>query len=168
MTRAIVVLAALLVAGPLTAQQRTDPLDLRAGDRVRFGAPFPGDARVGARVVTTGPVYLGFSVDGSPDIVYNRAYVTIDTIDVQVRPPMVAAARSGATLGLFLGTATGIISGTFLASVVGLDTGPSVMLFGGAGSLVGSLTGAATGALLKPGRWYRLVFDHPRETLAVD
>jgi hypothetical protein len=160
MKRLFLFMAALLCASPLAAQHAAETLYLKPGERIRFNAPFPHDARVRAKVVTSGPMYLGFSVDGNSDIVYVREFATIDTLDVRRRPPGRDAARSGATMGLFLGTAAGLIGGTFLAPVISMETGTSVALFGSVGSLTGSLAGALTGATIKPRRWYRYVFTN--------
>jgi hypothetical protein len=158
MKRPFLLLSALLCAAPLSAQRAAEPLFLEPGERIRFNAPFPHDARVGARVVTSGPVYLGFSMDGDPSIVYVREFATIDTLEVRRRPARADAARSGALMGVFVGTAAGVISGTLIAPAISMETGTSVALFGSVGSLAGSLAGALTGAAIKPRRWYRFVF----------
>jgi len=156
MYRTLAVLVALLAVAPVSAQS-AQSLPLEPGDRIRFSAPFPGDPMVGARVVSTGPIYLGFAVDGRPGIVYTREFSSIDMIDVRRRPPGRESMRAGALMGLYIGAAAGLIGGTFLAPSLSMETGSAALLLGGAGILVGSLAGAATGAALKPSRWYRFV-----------
>ncbi|MEX2583934.1 MAG: hypothetical protein WD766_11700 [Gemmatimonadota bacterium] len=154
--RLSLVLLALVLLAPSLAAQETNPFALEPGDRIRLRAPLPHDPRVPARVITVGPVYFGYSVDGREDLVYTRAFETVDTIDVRLSSRRYSA-RSGALWGAYLGAAAGAITGPFVAPSLKLDTGPATALFSGSGSLVGALAGAALGAVLAPSRWYRYV-----------
>lgn len=155
----LLALAFLLLPVSASAQVAYNPFNLEPGDRVRFTGLLPGDnGRVHARVISVSPDFFGFTPSNQPNIVMNREYGTLNSIDVRYRSRR-ESARGGALWGAYLGVAAGLIGGPFLANDLDVGTGQAVGLVGGAGALVGSLAGSIAGALIAPGRWTRYVFQ---------
>ncbi len=157
----VLILAALVacpqVQGPeFPEMPEVSGLGLEPGDRIRLHGPFEQDPLVSARVVSTGPIYLGFSLDGRPDLVFTRAFATIDTLDVRHRSRWYSA-QEGATWGLFLVTAAGMIAGPLLAPGRAMETSTAIVAYGAGGAILGIVSGAAAGAVIAPIRWYRYV-----------
>jgi hypothetical protein len=154
----LLTLALLLVASPLACQV-ADSLRLRPGDLIRLAGPLPSDEGwVGGRVIGVTPYSFEFALTEAPGRTYSREYITIDTIDVGYRSSR-ESALGGGLLGLFVGTALGLVSGPFVSSGLSLDTGTAMALLGAGGGIAGGLVGALTGASIAPLRWHRYVFQ---------
>lgn len=156
--RPIALLIALLVAAVPAQAQRANPLNLSIGDQIRLTDPADGGVRLNGTVAAMNDLAIGFTVAGDPQL-HIRRYADLDAIDVKRSRSTWQRAVTGAVWGIYLGTALGVIGGPFAAKSIPIDTGPAVAAFGAGGGFGGAVIGAAAGALLTPGRWYRHVFQ---------
>ncbi len=157
--RQLLLFVLLLITAPDLSAQAMDSLRLRPGDPVRFPGPLPGQATlVDGTVVSVLPHAFAFRLQSDSSRLYTRTYETLSTIDVGYHDAG-QSAFSGGLLGLFVGSALGIVTGPFFASNLSLDTGTAVMMFAAGGGLLGGGAGAAVGALTAPLRWHRYVFE---------
>jgi hypothetical protein len=161
----LALLASLLAGSPLAAQASLDapadtfalrganPLSLRPGARIRLAAPSIHDPWVEGHVIDYDGSSFAFTIEGRPSVVYLRDYQDVSALDVR-RRLVRSSAREGALWGFYLGSTLGIIAGSLAANELSIGSGTSMAYLGSGGAMLGALTGAATGALLAPGRWY--------------
>lgn len=155
-----------LLASPVAAQE-ANPLALQIGDQVRLQEPTAESGWVNGTVARvesdsfgytrSGPDAVGYT-SGLSSLVLTKPYSEIAVIEVN-RKLRRHNAVWGAKWGSFLGFAAGAISGPFIAMGGALDAGPAIGVMGAAGGAGGALIGAALGALVNPGRWYRHVMQ---------
>lgn len=155
-----------LLASPLAAQE-TNPLGLQVGDRIRLQEPTAESGWVDGTVARVEGDRFGYTLRGSDavgytsagaNLVLTRPYSDVAVIDVH-RKLRRHSAVSGAMWGAFLGFAGGAISGPFVAMGGAVETGPAIGMMGVVGGAGGALIGAALGALVNPGRWFRHVMQ---------